>query len=1214
MGWLAENDSAAKNQPINAATARQGKENYEGYGVSTAPKAPPPPPAPNGASSFWSRIGQVGIGAVGKVEAVSKAGARDVTGIFKSKPAPPTMPRQQGIRGGAPKFDLKSVTNEKPGLPGATHVQTKNEAATGKFLDVFSNAIKGTIKTTGKALGTGVEDVRALTGLATGNKPAAQAAMKRGSADVQAAEGFARIFPQTAAKIGLSFKGNKTFTPGSKLEKVIFGNNKIGSIQNTYNQTLKQSGSKATAAGATALDIITSALVAYGGVEAVKGGLESIPTEKTTATESTVPNEQARAFFNEPNPKIDPKTSDLLRQALDDNKQQFVKELRQGEGVTVKDVQTVPTVYGKLLNIIKDKLAKNEPVTQAEAAVVHDAMTSPDKYVDTKALAKVEKPSISETLSKVTPKIAKPKVSLGLGESGAVKPGAAASDIQDMIAKHQATTKYSGDIQRGGAMVEGAKKAIASDAVKVARSMPKLSTQDKQILQDYRDNKEAGLLTEPLPKKLQAANDDITALNKAATAAKRETARLEGRPFNENVNPETYVHREAVGKNTAFDKLLQGGKGRIPSPTSFAKGVSSNKGRVLQAVTDSSGKRQVVAIKNESFGKIKHLTGFENGKPVKLGRYQYDAKTNTLTNAKGEKLKLSQATTTEITKASGQKYYVDPHLTSLKNYVDARTALENVKFIESIKQHPDFELFASPPDEVAPKDWQSVNGLMQFPGYKFEPKTAEALRDIVKSGSGEVSISNKVGNVLKRTIVYFPLKHNLNQTVTYAVDRGLATLANPLAYKRGITSLVKAYQEVTNQGPIYQELLKKGFSLPSTDEKAFTDYVTKELKSLHQDDPTIIDTAKAWGVSPVKLYNAVQHMAVWEFGDILNVARVIERMSSGPLKKGMSLDDAMRATERYSLQYKVPSRVGGKLTGFNIAGKNIGRSASQALQSPIIFFGRYKYDLYKIMTNSIKDTVNLKTLPKNPKANFDAASRLAAMAVGAAVIMPLLNKALQKLSKSANAHMTAPGALEIPEMIKDIKSGKKTLLGAVSGQPYVSGALTIPLDVMNNLDSFTGKKIYDPNAPLNQQYKQVGAWLISQTSFSQKAGTLGNAGGNKAIDIFLSLASVNFPKNSSQTSKLYSLQYDTLPMVQTKAKALAKKGDFGGAQKVINDYNNQVMTAAKSALQAANLPVPSDKDLQKKLKAAGAFYAPKAKTIQGWQTKQPQNAKTLLGL
>lgn len=794
-----------------------------------------------------------------------------------------------------------------------------------------------------------------------------------------------------------------------------------------------------------------------------------------------------------------------------------------------------------------------------------------------------------------------------LNESGNVRPGEAVKDVKDLIEKHQATTQYSGDISRGGDMVEGVKKQIGSDTVKVAKSMAHLAPEDRKAILDYRDAKEAGLPTKELPSRLSKANDEITSLNKETARVNQERARLEGKPIPKESSPETYTHREAQGRGGILDQIRNGSKRAVGGGTSFGKRVGSDKGRTFQAITDMDGRnRRVVAVKNESFGKVKHLTGFDdNQKGVKLGKYKYDDKTNTLTDPKGKTVRLGEATTDEITKASGQKYYVHPQLTSLKNYAESRRALENLKYIESIKNHPDFEKFAAAPTENAPKNWETVHGLFQFMGYKFEPKTAEALRDIVKNSSDEASMADKVGNFLKQTIVYFPLKHNLNQTATYAVDRGFTSLVNPMAYKRGAVSLVKAFQEVTNEGPLFQKLQRAGFSMPSADEHALNNYVKQELRGLSKDDPRIIETAKSFGTSPARLYKAVTHQAVWQYGDILNTARVIERMQPKILSKGASFEDAMKQTEKYSLQYKVPSRIGPT---------KLGRSLSRTMQSPKVFFGRYRYDLYKIMGNTIKDTVNPKTLIHNPGQNIQAIDKLAAMAFGAATVWPLVDKGLQKLTGSKNANTSAPGALQIPELIDKIRSGKESLTTGVGNQVYPSPAVTIPLELQANRDSFTGKPIYDPNATDKQKASQAVSWLEGQSSFGQKAAeTKGSS--NRLLTAALGIAGVNFPKNSSSVSKLDSLQYDSLPSIQAKAKAQAKSGDFAGAQHTIyGQYDQLVLAAAKASYKERGQTPPPNNVLIKNLTKSGTYYAPKAKTIRGWQSKTPNNVSKALGL
>lgn len=563
----------------------------------------------------------------------------------------------------------------------------------------------------------------------------------------------------------------------------------------------------------------------------------------------------------------------------------------------------------------------------------------------------------------------------------------------------------------------------------------------------------------------------------------------------------------------------------------------------------------------------------------------------------GKKYTLGQATQSEITKHTGQKYYVDPKLLAVKNYAESRTALENARFIQSIKDHPSFEDFASEPGKTAPKGWKTVNGLDQFRGYKFEPKTAEVLQDIVKNSGSEKDLLDKVGNVLKQTIVYFPLKHTINEGVTYAVDRGLSSLVNPMAYKRGAQSLVEAFHEVTNQGPKFQAAQKAGLHTVTGGDEALSKAFTKEIKNLADNKQVIKDAAKEWGTSPIRLYKAVQNLTVWQLQDVLNMARVIERTKPKLIGKGMDLDKAIEATQKYSLQYSVPSRVGPRILPGAAR-----RGLSKTLTSNKVFFGRYRYDLYRILSNTIKDTINLKTLAKGGKQNAQALDKLAAMALGTAIVWPIVDKGIEKITNNKNAYMKAPGVLELPSEAKDIKEGKKTP-GAVAGnQLFLSGAVTAPLDLKNNRDSFTGKQIYDPNASTADQFKSAFNWVKGQTAPAQQAKQIKEDQGSKIVTTLLTLASARFPKNSPEVNKLNSLKFDSLPNVQKNAKTLASNGDVNGAIQAIRDYDKQTLEASKAALKSAGQPIPDDKTLEAKLKQQGYYYNPTRDTVNGWKS------------
>jgi hypothetical protein len=446
---------------------------------------------------------------------------------------------------------------------------------------------------------------------------------------------------------------------------------------------------------------------------------------------------------------------------------------------------------------------------------------------------------------------------------------------------------------------------------------------------------------------------------------------------------------------------------------------------------------------------------------------------------------------------------------------------------------------------------------MQFPGYRFEPKIAYILQDLVKSK--DTNTLDHIGNALRAGIVYFPLKHDANMLTGYVVDRGAAKVVNPLAYRRAVKSLAQAYIDVTNMSGRVPALLGKGMNMMSYPDSAMSDAFTKSVKQLSPEDPVIHDIASKFGVKAIHVYTALQHTSVWQAQDILNVARVYENMMPTLTNKtGMSLDEALAKTERYNLRYHLPAQIGPKFLG-----NTLRRDASKLMGSNMLFFGRYTYDKYRIVTNMLKDTINPKTLISHPGENYQAASKLAALALVTAAWGAAVNKGVQTIYGDPSAYITTPGVGDVVDRGYKVLTGQKNALQEVFGQLYISSAYSAGMDILSNRDSFTGKLLYDPNASLATNIKQIVDWLNGQSPVSQQFKQLSNVKKNKAISIFLALASTRFPKDSPQKAKLMSLKYDSLPFYTAQEKADIKAGNLAGAARERAQYNKLVQQAYK---------------------------------------------------
>ena len=549
----------------------------------------------------------------------------------------------------------------------------------------------------------------------------------------------------------------------------------------------------------------------------------------------------------------------------------------------------------------------------------------------------------------------------------------------------------------------------------------------------------------------------------------------------------------------------------------------------------------------------------------------------------GKKYSIGQATQSEITKATGQKYYVDPELTSHLNYADSKVALENTRFIENTKKILEDKQLAYKEGETAPKGFETTTNPY-FRGYKLQPDLAHQLDDIA---GGKKSIAGKafggLGRFLRQTIVYLPIKHDFNEGAGYIIDRGLSNWVNPVALVRMGKSLKLATKEVATHGELYRKMLQSGSTLMTADDKELGKVVAKQVQDTLSKPEQIQAMAKSFGMSPVRAYQSVQKITVWDVQDILNIARVNERMRGTMFNKGMSFEDALKATERTNFQYKVPSKVA-------LPGK-AGRVVGETLKSDKVYFGAYTYDKFRIAKNILKDTANV----SKPREALQAADKLAATVAIAAVLWPLVDKGLQKVTGDKNAHITAPGVASVAELTQKIVQ-KKATPSAIAGQISVAAPYTLGSQLLGNRDSFTGKQIHDPNASAADKSKSTFNWLEKQLSPIQKLTTAKNASVNKGLSTFLSLAGASLPKSSSQTNKLTSLKFDTLPGVQSAAKELAAKGNTQGAIEAIAKYDQEIIKATQAATKADGKPMPT----VDQLKSAGFYYDPNLKTVQSW--------------
>lgn len=819
---------------------------------------------------------------------------------------------------------------------------------------------------------------------------------------------------------------------------------------------------------------------------------------------------------------------------------------------------------------------------------------------------KQETKSAAEQLGAKTPKPEK----VGMGEGGAVNPGQFSKDMKEAkskidahIARSKKAATFSGDIAKDAHIHEGMNKQRMVDSAKLLKSLANVSKEDKKAVWQYREALRAGTPLPKLTKSQQELHQIVTDLTKASNENKQQLVDMKAPGYSQDkiFDPEAGNHRIALGKGSAIERFMGKRQKTVLSARSLRTSTSSSKARVYYSVTDANGSRSVAAIKNVSVqkglrkvarGKFVNIIN-EDGSRIRLGKITpSELKAGEFTGKDGKVYKIGQATSDEIGKVTGQKYLEDPLTSAIIDYHETANAVEAAKMIDKWKKSPEFEDIAMKHGEgTPPKGWKTTK-LPQMQGYTFDPKVANVLDDIYGNIRDKAQSVSLINHALRNMMVAIPIRHNFNEIGFYFTDRGLSSLINPLAYKRGSAALVKAVNEVMNQGPLYREVVSKGFNFMYQDDKAFADAVTQQTKSmLFDDQQTAERVASDLGTSVVKLrqaWNTIQHKGVWFQQDVLNMARIIERMDKNPK---MTVDEAAARTARFNPQYRVPSHVAGS------------RTASQILRNNnLLFFGSYHYDQWKTLANMVGDLAG----KNGGKAALESADKFGALALGVWATHALVDKGLQNLSGNKNAYTKPFGVLDLPDQLYQLATGQKDIGAVMQSQVFPSAGLNTIAQVFENRDFYTGAKIRDTNMPKSVQVKQLATWLNSQMPWGQQISS-NTKGGNATSDVLSAAIGARYPKNSPATNNLESLKYDSLPNVQTQAYKQAQAGNVSGAKQTISQYDSLVLAAAKNALKSEGKPVPPDDVLIKQLKKNQYYYAPKDSTIQKWSTQRPKS-------
>ena len=651
---------------------------------------------------------------------------------------------------------------------------------------------------------------------------------------------------------------------------------------------------------------------------------------------------------------------------------------------------------------------------------------------------------------------------------------------------------------------------------------------------------------------------------------------------------EDYVHRIPIGKGSRSERIL-GGESKLTGGSGLSKSASATKGRVMMALEDEDGERQVVAIKKGQ------VTAFAKGTPENLGRIRgletqglktkgellareiepmqrelekLETERGTLTATKrreaasqrrianiddraaelrdaiqgahrtdegqllsendlrdrifvdrnGKQWKIAQATTREIEANTNQRYYKNALASSVVSFLNLRKAERAYDFLESYKDSPDFQQVAAKVSEgAAPAGWRTTD-LPQFHGYVFEPHTAEVLDWYSKRMHAEgPNLYRQIGDFLRTAIFFNPLIHTPNIGVHWIVEKGV-TGFGPRNWGRILRTGSRAIDAVIHQNQDFLDALDEGAPLqsPRLERDAATKLLIDRMgRELDANQTAAQKVAKALGyANPAKLVRAIYQFsgkATWITNDVAMLQATYEHME----RTGQSFKEAVTDVSKHIPDYRLPTRI------FDSPG------LAKLMSNPdLTMFGAYHYGALRSYGEMAKGLIS-EDVPQAER--LKSLDRLAMLGLVTFVAYPQLDKLAKLLTGDKTAEFRRAGASTFIWNLAQLAKGNRTptevLESVVTPAAHTKAAVELAL----NRNLYTGRQIYDTNAPVGDIGKQVGRYAAQAVSPIQQASRV--AGGRQTIPQFAAGLAGIHTKVKTPAEKLAStLAMDRLPL------------------------------------------------------------------------------------
>ena len=585
-----------------------------------------------------------------------------------------------------------------------------------------------------------------------------------------------------------------------------------------------------------------------------------------------------------------------------------------------------------------------------------------------------------------------------------------------------------------------------------------------------------------------------------------------------------YVPRRVRGKSPGFDPKDPDAKGRDP--------LGGGKGGLSKTTGSLRQRDQIVLETPEGERIFQHRD--PNNKDWQVGDTQTDP-------VAGKTGTIKQATIKEIEGAGARDSdgnLLTYHKNALANTVDEALKAErvnrNIDVLDEITkgleeqglahreewhyQNEAGEWVRARANGKTPEGFEALPNIPQLKGWTFDKKIAEVLKDYYPGAHEPIdSVLSKVNRMLNASLFVTPIPHIKNVATAAFIGRGMDMVLHPV---RGFRTGLEAAHEVLTLGPKYKKFLREGAGLMAADDATRNFYqglLESGGKTIESDPKTAAEIARAFGEAPAKFVKALyaaSHKWLWIANDTMLLQRQLELA-----EKGMSEREAIKESERWIANYRVPSQV------FK------SRAFRQALTNgKLINFGRYTYGKWKPYGELYKN------LKGTPAEKADALGKIAMMALLTTAIYPAMDKIVQKVSGNPNAKVGMGGPLAPVGAVIDAAKGDKGYGGTISSFLTPAPMIEPGIELLTNKVPFSGRDVVDPYASTKGKIVQAGEAAADEFYPTQLAMDVAGPGGwQQAVG---ALAGINLPAKAPGQS---GMKASTKRRLEAQAKAREKK-------------------------------------------------------------------------